>query len=71
MCQIHSRENFFVYNKLNSFLMRESMFGFLDFHYQTTEFVLSKKSKIKEENACFFIFISFYADMSFWNPKRT
>jgi hypothetical protein len=42
----------------------------LDFRSLTTEFELAKNSKTKEENAFFFIFLSPYAEMSFFGPKK-
>jgi hypothetical protein len=42
----------------------------LDFEFLTSELGLTKNSKIKVGKAFFFIFMSSYAEMSFWVPKK-
>jgi hypothetical protein len=44
---------------------------FMDFRYLTTEFGLAKESKIQVLNTFFFIFMSSYAEMSFWSSKKS
>jgi hypothetical protein len=43
---------------------------FLDFQYITTEFGLAKELKTKVEMVFFFIFMSSYAEMSFWGLQK-
>jgi hypothetical protein len=43
----------------------------MDFRYLTTEFGLAKESKIQVLNTFFFIFMSSYAEMSFWSSKKS
>jgi quinol-cytochrome oxidoreductase complex cytochrome b subunit len=42
----------------------------LDFQFPSTEFELAKNSNTNVTKAFFFIFMSSYAEMSFWGQKN-